>query len=95
MIDDVYARYTSRIGTGEFNRLLRDILATPRGAARGAAAGCKIYYGAQVQTRPPRFSLTVNDRSRVTRDYAYWLENQLREALAPQGVPVILDLVER
>ena len=55
----------------------------------------KIYYGAQVQTRPPRFRLTVNDRSRVTRDYAYWLENQLREALGLQGVPVILDLVER
>ena len=55
----------------------------------------KIYYGAQVQARPPRFRLTVNDRSRVTRDYAYWLENQLREALALQGVPVILDLVER
>ena len=32
-------------------------------------------YGAQVQTRPPRFRLTVNDRALVTRDYAYYLEN--------------------
>ncbi len=94
VIDDVYARYTSRIGTGEFNRLLRDILAT-REAPLVRGRRLKIYYGAQVQTRPPRFRLTVNDRSRVTRDYAYWLENQLREALALQGVPVILDLVER
>ena len=94
VIDDVYDRYASRIGTGEFNRLLRDILAT-REAPLVRGRRLKIYYGAQVQARPPRFRLTVNDRSRVTRDYAYWLENQLREALALQGVPVILDLVER
>jgi GTP-binding protein len=94
VIDDVYDRYTSRVGTGEFNRLLRDILAT-REAPLVKGRRLKIYYGAQVQARPPRFRLTVNDRSRVTRDYAYWLENQLREALALQGVPVILDLVER
>ena len=94
VIDDVYDRYVSRIGTGEFNRLLRDILAT-REAPLVKGRRLKIYYGAQVQARPPRFRLTVNDRSRVTRDYAYWLENQLREALALQGVPVILDLVER
>ena len=89
-----HGRYVSRIGTGEFNRLLRDILAT-REAPLVRGRRLKIYYGAQVQARPPRFRLTVNDRSRVTRDYAYWLENQLREALALQGVPVILDLVER
>jgi GTP-binding protein len=94
VIDDTYDRYVSRIGTGEFNRLLRDILAT-REAPLVKGRRLKIYYGAQVQSRPPRFRLTVNDRSRVTRDYAYWLENQLREALALQGVPVILDLVER
>ena len=94
VIDDVYDRYVSRVGTGEFNRLLRDILAT-REAPLVNGRRLKIYYGAQVQARPPRFRLTVNDRSRVTRDYAYWLENQLREALALQGVPVILDLVER
>ena len=84
VIDDVYDRYASRIGTGEFNRLLRDILAT-REAPLVRGRRLKIYYGAQVQARPPRFRLTVNDRSRVTRDYAYWLENQLREALGAAG----------
>jgi GTP-binding protein len=94
VIDDVFDRYASRVGTGELNRILRDILAT-REAPLVRGRRLKIYYGAQVQARPPRFRLTVNDRGRVTRDYAYWLENQLREALALQGVPVILDLVER
>ena len=39
VIDDVYDRYVSRIGTGEFNRLLRDILATREAPlVQGAAA---------------------------------------------------------
>ena len=36
----------------------------------------KMLYGAQVQTRPPRFRMTVNDRSRSRADYAYYLENR-------------------
>ena len=55
----------------------------------------KVLYGAQVQTRPPRFRLTVNDRRLVTRDYAYFLENQLRERLGLAGSPVIIDFVSR
>ena len=94
MVDETFARYSSRVGTGELNRLLRDILAK-REAPMVRGRRLKIYSGAQVQSRPPRFRLTVNDRGRVTRDYAYFVENQLREALALQGVPVIIDFVDR
>ena len=52
-------------------------------------------YGAQVQSRPPRFRLTVNDRTLVTRDYAYYLENHIRDRLGLQGCPVIIDIVSR
>jgi GTP-binding protein len=31
----------------------------------------------------------------VTRDYAYFIENQLRSRYGLDGVPVVLDLVER
>jgi GTP-binding protein len=31
----------------------------------------------------------------VTRDYAYFLENRLRERYRMEGVPVIIDFVER
>ena len=55
----------------------------------------KVLYGAQVQSRPPRFRLTVNDRTLVTRDYAYYLENHLRDRLGLQGCPVIIDIVSR
>ena len=46
-------------------------------------------------SRPPRFRFTVNDTSLVTRDYAYWVENELRERYAMQGVPVAIDFRRR
>jgi GTP-binding protein len=49
----------------------------------------------QTAERPPRFSIQVNSRARVTRDYAYFLENRLRERYRMEGVPVIIDFVER
>jgi GTP-binding protein len=33
----------------------------------------------------------VNDRGLVTRDWAYFLENRLRERYGLQGVPLVID----
>jgi len=37
----------------------------------------------------------VNSRTRVTRDYAYFVENRLRERYGLEGVPDIIDFNER
>ena len=50
---------------------------------------------AQIGTRPPRFSIHVNDRQRLTRDYAYFVENRLRERYGLEGVPLVIDFAER
>jgi len=50
---------------------------------------------AQIGERPPRFAIQVNSRARVTRDYAYFLENRLRARYGMDGVPLIIDFVER
>ena len=50
---------------------------------------------AQIGERPPRFSIQVNRRNRLTRDYAYFVENRLRERYGLEGVPLIIDFVER
>ena len=49
----------------------------------------------QTGERPPRFAIQVNSRERVTRDYAYFLENRLRARYGMDGVPLIIDFVER
>jgi len=49
----------------------------------------------QIAERPPRFAIQVNSRTRVTRDYAYFLENRLRARYGMDGIPLIIDFVER
>jgi len=54
-----------------------------------------LLYGTQVTTRPPRFRFFVNDPGLITRDYGYWVENELRGRFALAGVPVSIDFVRR
>ena len=49
----------------------------------------------QYDVRPPRFAVQVSDRSRLTRDYAYMIENRLRKRYGLEGVPLVIDFVER
>jgi GTP-binding protein len=55
----------------------------------------RMLYMTQMGTRPPRFAISVNSRTRVTRDFAYFLENRLRSRSAMDGVPLIIDFNER
>ena len=78
------------IPTPELNRFVGDLQALRQPAAvRGRRL--RIYYMAQFETSPPRFAIQVNDRSLVTRDYAYFLENRLRERYKLEGVPLVID----
>ena len=43
--------------------------------------------------RPPRFAIQVNDRRLITREWAFHLENRLREAYGLEGVPLVIDFV--
>ena len=65
------------------------------GAARRGQQRLKLLYMAQIGERPPRFAIQVNSRGGVTRDYAYYLENRMRDRYALEGIPLIIDFVER
>ncbi len=83
-------RSAERIPTPELNRFLSDLQSLRQPPAlRGKRL--RLYYMAQFETSPPRFAIQVNDRGRVTRDYAYFLENRLRERYGLQGVPLVID----
>jgi GTP-binding protein len=97
LLDDVaalYEKHCSRIPTAELNRFLAD-LRQARQAPTRRGKRLNLLYGAQVQSRPPRFRISVNDQSLVTRDYGYWVENELRDRFRLDGVPVTIDFVER
>ena len=85
-------RRAARIPTSELNRFIADLVATrPPPARRGRRL--RLYYAAQVERRPPRFAIQVNDRRLITREWAFQLENRLREAYGLGGVPLVIDLV--
>ena len=92
-------RMAGRIPTPELNRFLGETVQArqpPVGTRRGSGQHrLKLLYMAQVGERPPRFAIQVNSRARVTRDYAYFLENRLRARYGMDGVPLIIDFVER
>ncbi|HEX2015236.1 MAG TPA: ribosome biogenesis GTPase Der [Solirubrobacteraceae bacterium] len=87
-------RRGNRIPTPELNRFLSEVVQARQPPARQGHR-LKLIYMAQIGERPPRFAIQVNSRSRVTRDYGYFVENRLRARYALDGVPLIIDFVER
>jgi GTP-binding protein len=87
-------RRASRARTPELNKLLAAAVErNPPPSKRGRRL--RLYYAAQVGDAPPRIAIQVNDRMLISRDWAFYLENQLRDALGLDGVPLIIDFVPR
>jgi len=87
-------RTTGRIPTPQLNKFLAEIQEIRQPPAKQNHR-LKLIYMTQTGERPPRFSIQVNSRQRVTRDYAYFIENRLRERWRLEGIPLIVDFVER
>jgi GTPase len=85
-------RAARRIPTPELNRFVAEVVAaTPPPSRRGRRL--RLYYAAQVGESPPRFAIQVNDRRLIVRDWAYHLENRMRETYGLEGIPLIIDFV--
>ncbi len=87
-------RMRERIPTPELNRFLAEIVAARQPPAVHGHR-LKMLYMTQIGVRPPRFAIQVNSRTRVTRDYAYFLENRMRARYNFDGVPLVIDFNER
>jgi GTPase len=87
-------RAAERVPTPELNRFVAEVVArTPPPSRRGRRL--RLYYAAQIGERPPRVAIQVNDRKLISRDWAYHLENRMREAYELEGVPLVIDFVPR
>jgi len=89
-VAELGALYTAHISTRALNRALAE-LAADRAMPQKHGKRLKMYYIAQFGTSPPRFAIEVNDRTLLTRDYGYFIENRLRERFGLEGVPVVID----
>jgi GTPase len=87
-------RARGRVPTSELNRFVAEVQSERQPpAVRGRRL--RIYYASQVESGPPRFRIHVNDRKLIVRDYAYFVENRLRERYRLEGVPVVIDFADR
>jgi GTPase len=93
-IERQFDKHVARVSTAELNRFVAELREARQPPSRNGKR-LNMLYAAQVQSRPPRFRVSVNDPSLVTRDYGYWFENRLRERFELEGVPVSIDFVRR
>ncbi len=87
---DLYRQYSARIPTAELNKWLETTKTQRAPAGRGAKT-IKAFYMVQYESSPPRFKVMVNSRALVTKSYAYFLENRLREDYDLWGIPLVID----
>ena len=87
-------RAAQRIPTPTFNRFLADVVrTTPPPSKRGRRL--KLLYGTQIEVSPPRFRIQINDKRLIAREWAFHLENRLRDDYGLDGVPLIIDYIPR
>jgi GTP-binding protein len=87
-------RYRSRVSTHVLNEALRELAAERPGPRKGNRR-LSLRYLVQTGEAPPTFRLEVNDRSLMTRDYGFWLENRLRQRFDLDGVPLVIEVRTR
>jgi GTP-binding protein len=90
---ELFEQASVRVGTGELNRVLRRALESRAPNSKGHRV--QIKYATQVEGRPPRIVLFVNDKRLLGKDYLRYLENRLREELPFKEVPMHLVLRDK
>jgi GTPase len=93
-VEELFDRHISVVPTPVFNNTLDELKQKRQPPSRNGKR-LNMLYGAQIRRRPPRFRIFVNDPGIVTRDYGYWVENEVRERFGLDGVPVSIDFVRR
>jgi GTP-binding protein len=90
----LYEKSHTRLSTHDLNSALRE-LAEERPGPRKGKRRLSMRFLVQTGIGPPVFRLEVNDRSLMTRDYGFWLENRLRDRFDLAGVPVDIEVRSR
>ncbi len=90
LIRHLHELYVSHIPTRELNNFLQEIKAAHAPPiVRGRQL--KMYYISQPAAAPPRVVVQVNNKGLVTRPYATYLENAMRERFGYHGCPLVIQ----
>lgn len=90
----VYENYNRRIATNVLNDIILDASIMNQAPIFNGDR-IRVYYGLQVDTKPPTFVLFVNDPNYMHFSYQRYLENRFRSAFMLEGTPIKLVLRKR
>ena len=82
--DRVIESRAKRIATGVLNEIISEAVALQQ-PPTDKGKRLRIYYAAQVSTKPPTFVVFVNDKELMHFSYTRYLENRVREAFGFEG----------
>jgi GTP-binding protein len=87
-VERVHAARSSRVTTGELNRLL--VRAAERYAPKAdkGSQQVRILFGSQIGIAPPTFAVSINHPVDLHFSYRRYLENQIREVFGFEGAPI-------
>lgn len=90
----VYENYNRRIATNVLNDIILDASIMNQAPIFNGDR-IRVYYGSQVDIKPPTFVLFVNDPNYMHFSYQRYLENRFRSAFMLEGTPIKLILRKR
>ena len=91
-IKRLYSQISLRIKTSLFNKILKDIVAhhSPTYSRK-----VKIYYGTQVDVRPPTFVIFCSNSKIIDLSYRRYISNEIRKRLGLKNSPIRVILKDR
>ena len=87
LVDEVYAQYTQRIGTGQLNKFV-ELAIEKNEPSLHRGRRLKFYYATQISAKPPTIVCFVNYPEGIHFSYKRYLINQLREQAGLDKTPI-------
>ena len=96
-VNDIFVKAKSaidqhrrRVTTSVVNEVIKEAITWRSPPTKRSGKQGRIYYGTQVKSQPPTFSLFVNDPKLFGSTYRRYIEKQFRMNLGFEGTPLIL-----
>lgn len=90
-VEQVIENASRQISAGALNDVLQDAY-TINSPAYKKGKKLRIFYATQTGTKPPVFTLFVNDTKLMENNYLRYLENNIRKAFDFSGTPVLIKM---
>lgn len=88
-IIEAYENNRKEIKTSDLNSVITEAIALHQPPSYKGKR-LKVYFVSQTDTKPPKFTLQVNNKGLVHFSYERYLENRIREAFDFTGTPILL-----